>query len=86
MHFGTNQVEINHPEHGTTTTPFLEVDSIDVSLIECVALLPHDEHIVKIHVPISSATLVSFSSDTKKCAKLNVQVPNTFVEINDFSF
>ncbi|CAF4649358.1 unnamed protein product [Rotaria sp. Silwood2] len=38
------------------------------------------------HVPISSATLVSFTSDSKKCTKLNVQVPNALVEIKDFSF
>ncbi|CAF4367307.1 unnamed protein product, partial [Didymodactylos carnosus] len=86
VNIGKNQVEINHPQYGTTTTPFLDVGSVDVRLAECVVLLPHHEHIVKMQVPISSATLASFSPDFKKCAKLNIQLPDAFVEIKDFSF
>ncbi|CAF4305349.1 unnamed protein product, partial [Rotaria sp. Silwood2] len=71
VNIGKKQVEINHPQHGTTTTPFLEVGSVEVRLAECITLLPYHEHIVKMHVPISSATLVSFTSDSKKCTKLN---------------
>ncbi|CAF2612253.1 unnamed protein product [Rotaria sp. Silwood2] len=86
VNIGKKQVEINHPQHGTTTTPFLEVGSVEVKLAECITLLPYHEHIVKTHVPISSVTLVSFTSDSKKCTKLNVQVPDALVEIKDFSF
>ncbi|CAF4566599.1 unnamed protein product, partial [Didymodactylos carnosus] len=86
VNIGKNQVEINHPQYGTTTTPFLDVGSVDVRLAECIVLLPHHEHIVKMQVPISSATLASFSPDFKKCAKLNIQMPDAFVEIKDFSF
>jgi hypothetical protein len=38
------------------------------------------------NVPISSATIALFSPDLNNCAKLNVQVPDAFVEIKDFSF
>ena len=86
VNIGKKQVEINHPQYGTTTTPFLDFGSVDVRLAECISLLPHQEHIVKMQVPISSATLALFSPDFKKCAKLNVQVPDAFVEIKDFSF
>ncbi|CAM4920445.1 unnamed protein product [Rotaria socialis] len=86
VNIGKKQVEINHPKYGITITPFLNSGSADVRLAECITLLPHHEHIVKIYVPISSANLVSFLPDIKKCAKLNVQVSDAFVEIKDFSF
>ncbi len=86
VNFGQKQVEIHHTQYGTTTTPFLNNGSVDVRLAESVSLLPHHEHIVKMNVPISSATLALFSPDLKHCAKLNVQVPDAFVEIKDFSF
>jgi predicted aspartyl protease len=86
VNFGQNQVEINHPEHGTTITPFLDDDSVDVRLAESVTLLPHHEHIVRMHVSVSAATHALFSPDFKKCVKLNIQVPEAIVEIKDFSF
>jgi hypothetical protein len=86
VQIGQRQVEINHQQHGTTTTPFLEDGSVDVRLAECVALLPHHEHIIKVQTPISSAKLVSFTPDTKQCSKLKIQVPDAFVEINRFAF
>ncbi|CAM4747325.1 unnamed protein product [Rotaria magnacalcarata] len=86
VNIGKKQVEINHPKYGITATPFLDSGSVDVRLTECITLLPHHEHIVKMYVPISSANLVSFLPDIKTCAKLNVQVSDAFVEIKDFSF
>ncbi|CAF2908943.1 unnamed protein product [Rotaria sp. Silwood2] len=86
VNIGKKQVEINHPKYGITTTPFLDLGSVDVHLAECIILLPHHEHIVKMYVPISSANLVLFLPDREKCAKLNVQVSDAFVEIKDFSF
>ncbi|CAM2714040.1 unnamed protein product [Rotaria socialis] len=64
----------------------VNIGSVDVRLAECITLLPHHEHIVKMYVPISSANLVSFLPDIKKCSKLNVQVSDAFVEIKDFLF
>lgn len=86
VNFGRKQVEIHHTQYGTTTTPFLNDGSVDVRLAECVSLLPHHEHVVKMNVPISSANMALFSPDVNYCAKLNVQVPDAFVEIKDFSF
>ena len=86
VNIGENQVEINHPQHGTTTTPFLEGGSIDAYLTESFELLPHQEQVVKLHASISNATLASFVPDSKECAKLNIQIPEAFIEIKDFSF
>ena len=86
VNIGQNQVEINHPQYGITTTLFLNLGAVDARLAECVVLLPHHEHIVKMLVPISFATLALFSPYLKSCAKLNVQVLDAFVEIKDFSF
>ena len=86
VQIGQRQVEINHRELGTTTTPFINDGSVDVRLSECVALMPHHEHMVKVYTPISSAKLVSFITDMKRCSKLKIQVPDAFVEIDHFSF
>ncbi len=86
VNIGKKQIEINHPEHGITTTPFIEAGSVDVCLAECTELLPHHEHIVKMQVPISSAMLGLFSPDSKTCSKLNIQMPDALVEIKEFSF
>jgi len=86
MQIGQRQVEIVCPPYAPTTTPFLNDGSVDIHLSECVALLPHNEHIVKVHTPISSAKLVSFAPDVKRCLKLKIQIPDAFVEKKDFSF
>lgn len=86
VNIGENKVEINHPQHGTTITPFLEGGSIDAYLAGSIELLPHQEQVVKLHAPISNAILASFIPDSQECAKLNIQIPEAFVEIKDFSF
>ena len=86
VNIAKKQIEINHPEQGHTTTPFLGDESIDACLAECVELLPHHEHIVKMKVPLSSAMITLFSSDSRICSRLNVQIPDAFIEIKDFSF
>ena len=48
--------------------------------------MPHHEHTVKVYTPISSAKLVSFITDMKRCSKLKSQVHDAFVEIDHFSF
>jgi hypothetical protein len=80
------QVEINHSQHGYTKTPFIENGSIDFVLAKSVILLTNNEHAVRRQVPLSNTSIVFFPPDFGKCAKLNVFVPESFVEIKDFSF
>lgn len=86
VNIGESQVEINHPQEGTTTTPFIEGGSVDVRLADCLNLFPNHEHIAKMQVPISTAMLALFLPDPKLCAKLKIQAPDALVEIKDFTF
>ncbi|CAF1523812.1 unnamed protein product [Adineta ricciae] len=81
-----NQIEINHPEQGNTTTPFVTNGSVDACLAESVALLPYHEHVVRMRAPMSSVMLATFLPDLHKCSQLKLEIPDAFVEINDFSF
>jgi len=60
VNMGQNQVEINHSHHRNTTTSFLEGGLIDVRLVECILLLSHHEHILKIQIPISFAIFLFY--------------------------
>jgi predicted aspartyl protease len=69
VNVGKNRIEVNHPQYGTTTIPFLDSGSVDVQLAESITLLPHHEHIGKIGAPILSDMIAAFSPDSKECSK-----------------
>ncbi|CAF4626058.1 unnamed protein product, partial [Rotaria sp. Silwood2] len=56
---------LHHPQYGKTTVQFHTNISIPVRLSQTIQLSPYHEHIVRLFTPVSTASQVSYSPDTK---------------------
>ena len=63
------EVVVCHNRVGKTTARFNEEASVIDELADKVCLQPHEERVVRINVPLSSAQLVCFEPDTGECAR-----------------
>lgn len=63
------EVVLWHHRLGKATACFDEQASVDVELADRICLLPYEEQVVRVNVPLSSAQLVCFEPDLRECGK-----------------
>ncbi|CAF3004538.1 unnamed protein product [Rotaria sp. Silwood2] len=75
---------LHHPQYGKTTVQFHTNISIPVRLSQTIQLSPYHEHIVRLFTPVSTASQVSYSPDTKLCKTKNIFIPDAILSVTNF--
>ena len=84
LHVRQQHLSLQHPHYGVTRVSFHETASVPVRLAQSIQLAPHHDHIVRLFVPVSSASDVIYTPDFNLCKTKHVSIPDALLSIKSF--